>query len=74
VPGKSGTWIQEAFLSWWVEDKRKGSPRKLVFGLKREIGVVLVVQEGMSMADAACILGVTRSAIWSAIRQLLRTA
>jgi putative transposase len=53
-----------------VEELRRGSTRRLVSKLRGKIAIVLVVEEGMSMADTARLLGVTTPAISSAIRKL----
>jgi len=53
-----------------VEEIHRGSTRRLVSKLRGKIAVVLVVEEGMSMADTARLLGVTTPAISSAIRKL----
>lgn len=53
-----------------LEEMRSGSTRRLVSKLRGRIAVVLVVEEGMSMADAARLLGVTTPAISSALRKL----
>lgn len=53
-----------------VEEIRRGSTRRLVSKLRGKIAIVLVVEEGMSMADTARLLGVTTPAISSAIRKL----
>ncbi len=53
-----------------VEEIHKGSTRRIVSQLRGKIAFVLVVEEGMSMADTARLLGVTTPAISSAIRKL----
>ena len=53
-----------------TEEMRRGSTRRLVSKLRGRIAIVLVVEEGMSMADSARLLGVTTPAISSAIRKL----
>jgi REP element-mobilizing transposase RayT len=53
-----------------VEEMRRGSTRRLVSKLRGKIAIVLVVEEGMTMADTARLLGVTTPAISNAIRKL----
>jgi len=51
------------------EEKRKGSTPKLALGPRGKISVVLMVEEGMSMADTARAVGVITPATWCAIRK-----
>ena len=53
-----------------LEEMRRGSTRRLVSKLRGRIAIVLVVEEGLSMADSARLLGVTTPAISRAIRKL----
>jgi predicted transcriptional regulator len=52
-----------------VEEKRKGSTRRLVFRLRSEIAVVLMFEKGMYLENTALVLGVTTPATWRAIRK-----
>lgn len=53
-----------------VEELRRGSRRMLVSKLRGRIAIVLVLEEGLTMADSARLLGVTTPAISTAIRKL----
>jgi REP element-mobilizing transposase RayT len=52
-----------------VEELRRGSRRRVVSRLRCRIAIALVVEEGLSMAETARLLGVTTPAISSAIRK-----